>query len=144
MNIINISFKENLEELKRELCSRSAVLNIFVWIVMIGMLMSCSVVKNYRIRECENKNKEYCEKISELEAVIVECDEVIRVKDEEIWKLEEYLGELREGNMGVVDNDFKSYMNFRMLKKNSEQGKIVYGSNTLTDEEGLRVWEIEN
>ena len=46
--------------------------------------------------------------------------------------------------MGVVDNDFKSYMNFRMLKKNSEQGKIVYGSNTLTDEEGLRVWEIEN
>lgn len=99
--------------------------------------------------EIERLNEVIEEKESELDRVkgeLDECNEWLKIKDDRIIELEGEVGKLKEElekknkilSIPIGFNNFKSYMDYKCIKKNCKQGNIVYGKNAWTDGDGLR------
>ena len=84
--------------------------------------------------------------INELHSELLEWEKVCKDKDDKIIELENKLSEYehyaRIGSMSIPNiGNTKTYMSYRMIKRNSNQGNIVYSDEAWTDQDGLRLWE---
>ena len=96
------------------------------------------------IEDRNNKIKEMQEENYKLIEEVVENEKWLKIKDDEIIRLEGELKEIKDKwdekgmSIPVGASGFKSYMDYRCIGEGSEQGKIVYGDEAWTDGNGLR------
>lgn len=112
---------------KNDVINRVAYLVIMI-LVLIGLVNSFGEKEKCRT-EIEDRDKK-----------IVELEEEIRIRNGRIEELEEEVENWKNGCGVVMPNGFKSYMGVDTLNKNSKQGKIVFNSNSYTNEDGLRIY----
>ena len=128
----------------------------FVGIGFVIILIFSIILTGLSQNKIQKLNRTVCEKdrvITEKEVEIenLMCDikdgEVAcKIKDDKIieleGKLEEYEGYEQINSMSIPNiGDKKTYMNYRMIKQNSNQGNIVYSDEAWTDQDGLRLWQ---
>lgn len=119
---------------KNNVIVRVAYLVIMI-LVVIGLAVSFGERAKCRA-EIEDRDK----KIVELEEQVVKMGEEVEVRESRIEELEEEIENWKNGCKVVMPNGFKSYMGVGTLNKNSKQGKIVFNSNSYTNEDGLRIY----
>ena len=115
------------------------------------------------IEDRNNKIKEIQEENYKLIEEVVENEKWLKIKDDRIIELEGELEKVKgepnktkitknnkkdsekeisdnKDNLSIPDgfNIFKSYMDYKCIRKDCKQGNIVYGKNAWTDKDGLR------
>lgn len=123
-----------------------------ICVICVILILGTGVFEVFRIIEINEEFVELNNKIDELNEVIEskdleldECNRWLKIKDDRIIELEGELEEIKKelekkNNLSIPNgfNNFKSYMDYKCIKKDCKQGNIVYGKNAWTDEDGLR------
>ena len=139
-------FKDNMQVI----CSICMVLVLIMGITGIfGLLRS-----NKRFVDSNAEIERLNEVIKSKDLELDESDRWLKIKDDRIIELEGELGKVRGENEELKKklnnttknslsiptgfNKFKSYMDYKCIRKDCKQGKIVYGKDAWTDGDGLR------
>ena len=128
----------------------------FVGIGFVIILIFSIILTGLSQNKIQKLNRTVCEKDrvitdKEIEIENLMCDienweAACKIKDDKIieleGKLEEYERYKQINSMSIPNiGDKKTYMSYRMIKKNSNQGRIVYSDEAWTDQDGLRLWQ---
>ena len=128
----------------------------FVGIGFVIILIFSIILTGLSQNKIQKLNRTVCEKDrvitdKEIEIENLMCDienweAACKIKDDKIieleGKLEEYERQKQINSMSIPNiGDKKTYMSYRMIKKNSNQGRIVYSDEAWTDQDGLRLWQ---
>ena len=124
-----------------------------VLILGMGVFEAFRIIKfNNKFIEMNKKNVGLCKEIEKLneeikckDKEIDKCEKWLKIKDDRIGELEEVvkgyeekLKEYESKSVPEIDTSKKTYMDYRIISRNSKQGEIVYGDEAWTDEDGLR------
>lgn len=138
-------FKDNMQVI----CGICIVLVLIMGITGIfGVLRSNKrfVDSNAEIKRLNEVIEEKESELDRVKGELDECNGWLKIKDDRIIELEGELGKAKEElekknkilSVPTSFNTFKSYMDYKCIKKNCIQGNIVYGKNAWTDGDGLR------
>lgn len=130
------------------------IISIICVVLVLGTGVFGVVKINNKFIEMNKKNVELCKKVENLSEEIKckdeeldECEKWLKIKDDRIGELEEVvkgyeekLKEFESKSVPKIDTSKKTYMDYRIISRNSKQGGIVYGDEAWTDEDGLRRW----
>lgn len=124
-----------------------------ICIICVILMLGTSVFEVFRVIGINEEFVEFNNKVDKLNEVIEskdleldECNRWLKIKDDRIIELEGEVKKLKEElekknkilSIPTGFNNFKSYMDYKCIKKDCKQGNIVYGENAWTDEDGLR------
>ena len=126
------------------------ICSIICVVLVLGTSMF-GVVKFKKLNNIVKDKDEEIKKIQQENCKLIEeyqkSEKWLKIKDDRIGELEEVVKEYEEKlkefeskSVPKIDTSKKTYMDYCRIKKGSEQGEIVYGSEAWTDKDGLRMW----